>query len=99
MQKYWKPDIHPQANSANCICGDSYRITLLTEKLVRLEYDAEGRFEDRATQVVWNRNFPPVPYTIRRDAHGITIRTSRLNIVYDEKPFSANRACHYAARI
>ena len=29
------------------LTGRNYRITFLTERLVRLEYQSEGRFEDR----------------------------------------------------
>ena len=40
--------------------GKNYRITFLTERLVRLEYQSEGRFEDRPTTAVQCRDFPPV---------------------------------------
>lgn len=90
MQTHCIPPARPLANPENCICGKNYRITLLTEKLARFEYDETGRFEDRPTQVVWNRDFPPVPHTVVRGARGITIRTSRLCIVYDERRFSGD---------
>ena len=38
--------------------GEKYRITVLTERLVRLEYQEEGKFEDRLTELVINRSFP-----------------------------------------
>lgn len=88
MKEYYIPETHPQSDPRNCICGAHYRITLLTEKLVRLEYSEDGVFEDGPTQVVWNRDFPPVEYTVKRDKTGIVVRTSRLQIQYDEQPFS-----------
>ena len=40
--------------------GENYRISVLTESLVRLEYSEDGVFEDGQTQVVQNRDFGPV---------------------------------------
>ena len=37
-----------------------------------------------------NRNFPAVSYTVEHTTSGIVVRTDRLRIVYDEKPFSPN---------
>ena len=40
--------------------GEFYRITVLTDKLVRLEYSQTGSFEDRTTQLIYNRDFGQV---------------------------------------
>ncbi|HGR9172424.1 TPA: glycosyl hydrolase family 31, partial [Streptococcus pneumoniae] len=37
--------------------GEFYRISVLTDKLVRLEYSRTGNFEDRTTQLIYNRDF------------------------------------------
>ena len=39
MQDIYKVETHPLALSENMITGDKYRITFLTEGLIRLEYD------------------------------------------------------------
>ena len=39
------------------IVGEHYRISVLTESLVRLEYSENGVFEDGQTQVVQDRDF------------------------------------------
>lgn len=57
MQDIYKVETHPLALSENMITGDKYRITFLTEGLIRLEYDEEGVFEDRPTQMVFFRIF------------------------------------------
>ena len=46
MQDIYKVETHPLALSENMITGDKYRITFLTEGLIRLEYDEEGVFEE-----------------------------------------------------
>ena len=55
-------DILASADSKNIIQGSNYRITLLSERLVRLEYNKKGIFEDHKTSLVVNRNFPRVSY-------------------------------------
>ena len=50
MNKNWKIQTNPKADPENILQGEKYRITMLTEGLVRLEYSEEGIFEDRATQ-------------------------------------------------
>ena len=56
---------------------------------MRLEYNADGEFEDRATQMVLYRDFPEVDYRVIHTENGIEINTSRLHLVYDEKEFSS----------
>ena len=37
----------------NVIQGHKYRFTVLSERLVRMEYSEDGVFEDRPTELVW----------------------------------------------
>ena len=53
MQEVYQVETRPIALKENQIIGEKYRITMLTEALIRLEYDEEGKFEDRATQMVF----------------------------------------------
>ena len=47
---------------AAIIRGVNYRITILSDILVRIEYNANGKFEDRPTELVKFRKFDvPVP--------------------------------------
>ena len=41
---------HPQALAENCIIGPHYRITLLTDKLVRFEYRSEEHTSELQSQ-------------------------------------------------
>ena len=72
------------------IRGKCYRITLLTERLVRMEYSPEGRFTDEATQTVLNRDFPKVDYTCRETEDGLEISTEYFRMFYDGKEFTAH---------
>ena len=58
--------------------------------MLRLEYSPTGRFEDRATQMVVNRDLGPVDFQVVRDAAGLHLFTEALILDYDEQAFSAS---------
>ncbi len=77
------------ANPSNIIKGCKYRFTVLTARLIRLEYDANGIFEDRATQAVFYRDFPlcDFKYDVRGDE--VCLETEHLRLSYKKDlPFS-----------
>ena len=68
--------------------GDFYRITVLTDRLVRLEYSVSGNFVDNLTDLVSNRNFPVPSYTFEEDDKYMVITTKYFSLQYmKEKPF------------
>lgn len=72
------------------ICGETYRITVLTPSLFRLEYSKTGDFEDRATQSVINRNFPVPPFRVSHETGWLVVETETLQLRYDQNVFSEN---------
>ena len=93
MDKIYQVKTSPIALQENVIQGEKYRITVLTDCLVRLEYSQNGVFEDRPTKMVFHRDFPKTEFTVNRTAQGIEINTKSLRIDYNEKDFSANGLC------
>ena len=70
------------------IIGSNYRITVLSEVLVRIEYSDTGTFEDRPTELVRCRNFDVPKYTKLEDANFLTITTNYFKLEYAKgKPF------------
>ena len=59
----------------NIISGKKYRITMLTQRLVRLEYSENGVFEDRPTQAVINRDFGKTEFTAEEKNGELIIET------------------------
>src|SRR3954453_6657620 len=78
----------PVADSRNVLKGDDYRITVLADGLVRLEYSASGEFEDRPSQPVVARASPPAEFQVVETDDRLTVHTARLQLVYDKRPFS-----------
>lgn len=72
----------PMAKPEAMVRGDKYRITVLTDRLLRFEYSEEGVFEDRATRSVLHRDLPIVPYTVEDSGKKVTIRTEAICFTY-----------------
>ena len=64
------------------IIGNKYRFTILTPRMIRLEYSINGVFEDRPTSLVINRSFPKVPYSITESNTLIQIDTGIFTLSY-----------------
>ena len=60
---HFKVDFQPIAQSDAMICIGNACFTILTERLIRLEYHPQAEFEDRATQRIWYREQPIPDYT------------------------------------
>ncbi len=70
--------------------GINYRITILSEGLIRLEYKKNGVFLDEATTVVSNRKFDKPNVEVTNTDKHLTIKSRIFNLIYTkEKPFKA----------
>ena len=76
-----KPFDPVAAKGAQVVVGNA-RFTVLTDRLVRMEYSESGAFEDHATLAIVNRNLPVPSFTTRKVGEGVVIRTSRLTLTY-----------------
>lgn len=90
LPDHLRPVTTPLADPAASIVGDNYRITVLTARLLRLEYSPSGRFEDRATQVVWHRRFDVPDFEVSRIQGAVRVRNQHFQLDYNEQPFSPN---------
>ena len=78
------------ANQKSIIKGNTYRFTILTPRLIRIEYNPNGVFEDRATSLVVNRAFSPCNFNIMQDELSITITTEYFTLKYiKESPITS----------
>ena len=71
--------------------NSTYRITILTERLVRLEYSTDGMFNNYETAIVKNRHFTLPEFTKEEDDTRLIIHTRYFNLhYYKNTPFSHN---------
>ena len=84
---------HPEnlkAYSKSVFKGAKYRITVLTERLVRLEFDAEGKFYDMETPIVKNRVFAYPQFVIKEDEVYFSVETKYMVLNYQkDAPFTS----------
>lgn len=90
MQERYCVETRPMAHTSNIVQGHKYRITILTEALIRLEYAEDGIFEDHATKLAFFRDFPESSYRVLHTDNGIEIHTPRVHLIYNEEEFSAH---------
>lgn len=83
----FQPNLDGRCNPACVVQGDKYRFTVLTTRMLRMEYAEDGVFEDRPTQIVWNRNFDHPAFTVRDQEGCLEIDTEYFHLVYDRQPF------------
>ena len=89
----FKFDLNKAIANNECVFkGNKYRITILTERLVRLEYNENGIFNDYPTELVWYRNLPKPEFTVNEDKKVLNISTKYFNLVYlKEKKFYSGK--------
>lgn len=64
------------------IRNSTYRITVLTERLVRLEYSSDGMFNNYETAIVKNRRFPVPKFSKEEDDRVVIIETDYFVLTY-----------------
>lgn len=70
------------SNNEAIFLGNNYRITILTERLLRLEYHPNGIFYDNRTQWVSFRNFPKPDFEVNQDEKYLVIKTKYFTLSY-----------------
>ena len=71
-----------KANPECVFQGNKYRITVLSEGLLRLEYNESGIFEDRPTELVFFRNLEKPKFTVEDTNQVLRIKTKYFELIY-----------------
>lgn len=82
------PGADAAARPGASVQGPGYRLTVLTSRLIRLEYNPGDVFVDLPTQIVVSRDFEVPDYTVTEHADSLEIWTDHLHLVYDKRAFS-----------
>ena len=70
--------------------GKTYRFTVLTPCLFRMEYSERGIFCDQKTQMIANREFEAAPYTVSEKNGRLTIETEKARLIYTGGAFDGS---------
>ncbi len=71
-----------QAFEYSLVTHGNVRISVFTSRLIRIEYSKNKKFEDRPTQIIWNRQFPKIQIEINKTENSLEIITENLKLRY-----------------
>ncbi len=93
LDEHFKIDYtHNKAKENAIFKGEKYRITILTERLIRFEYSETGEFYDGLTERVINRDFNVPEFEVKEDNKYLEISTKYFLLTYAKnKPFVASK--------
>jgi len=80
----------PVAAAGAVVGAGNVRMTVLTDRLIRMEYAPDAAFEDRPSLAVVNRRFPVVPFEVSRRGGALVVDTGavRIECTDTSRPFS-----------
>ena len=81
----------PLANPDAIVQSGQARFTVLSPYLIRMEYSAKRKFENRASTVVLNRRRPTPKFTVAEEDGHLTIKTEALTLRYKINSGSFNK--------
>lgn len=87
LSSAWSND-DPAADPAATVTVGKARFSVLTDRMIRMEYAPDGVFEDRATMTFVNRRLPVPAFSVKRAGDGCTIDTGRVKLVYKGGEFA-----------
>lgn len=75
----------PLADSAAMVVSGKVRFTVLTSRMIRIQYSNTSKFEDRATFAIVNRRLPVPEYTVEEEGLYLYIRTEHMTLRYKKR--------------
>lgn len=73
----------PHAPEHSVVKGSGYRITVLTDRLFRIETSKTNSFIDEATQAVWFRNLETPKFKADKNGDTVKITTDKVTLVFN----------------
>lgn len=83
LDKHLIAKTEPVALQENIVLEETVRITILTDRLFRIEQESAGHFCDKATQTVWYRNAPKVLFSVEQAYKELRIVTDKVVLVWN----------------
>ena len=75
-------EFHPTAQAKAQVVSGNARFTVLTPRLIRMEWAEDGLFEDRASLGIVDRDLPVPDFKVKKSGAKVTITTSALTLNY-----------------
>ena len=75
---------HGEANSQNIVFWKDYRVTVLKNRLFRVEKNPNKQYRNSATLSVWYRNLPPVQFNSYEKEGKFYVETQQATLILSE---------------
>ena len=85
LDKHLVVEVRPQANEKNIVRWGNYRITILQDRLFRLERSKKQKFRDEATQSIWYRDMLEQRFSVSGDGEVLKIVTEACTLIVKDK--------------
>jgi hypothetical protein len=80
--RHFELALEPAAQPEAVVYGPNVRFTVLTSRLLRLEYSPDDAFEDRPSQALWYRRQPVPEFEVTQSPTRTEIITDHLHLHY-----------------
>lgn len=93
--------LHAQKQSGNIAYQDeTVRFTVVTDGVIRLEWQADGKFTDAPSQIAVIREYPEVDYKVSSAGKKVKVATSKMTLEYRKGsgPFDADNLVIVSAK-
>jgi alpha-glucosidase (family GH31 glycosyl hydrolase) len=91
IPSYLKIAFRPTASAQAVVSGPNVRFTVISSRMLRMEYSPSNEFEDHASQTFWFREQPVPGFTVERSPERIEIHTDALHLTYQINPAGFGR--------
>ncbi|MCL2690506.1 MAG: glycoside hydrolase family 31 protein, partial [Chitinispirillia bacterium] len=80
----WDFNCDPIAHPVSVKISNNLRVTVLSQTVLRIEYNSEKQFEDRPSQQIWFRRRPSVKFGVQYGENRLEIITGALRLVCED---------------
>lgn len=80
LDKHFIAKTAPKSNAENVVFWENYRLTVLDDRLFRIEQNDSLKFRDSATQSVWFRNAPKQDFSVKICKTSLIITTAKCKL-------------------
>ena len=91
LPSHFRVPFDPVADDQALVRIGNARFTVITSRLIRLEYNDNGCFTDLASQVFWYRHQPVPAFETRQMSGELHINTEHLHLTYSEGKLFSSR--------
>ena len=83
LHEHLVPRLRPLSNAENTLIRGEFRLTVLADRLFRIETAPGGAFADEASQLAWYRDAPPVKFRLTEAQGRLELDTGAVRLSID----------------